>query len=268
MLHRTVHSLVLMVTLAPSARGASPNLEQCLEASEASIELENRGSLRDTREALRTCAALSCPEQVRDECARRLALVEASIPSVSCEVSDESGRLLQRAFVSVDGKEGVSTAGEPIELEPGHHTLVVWADRLLPVTQTIVLKSREKGRKVRFILKGPRARAESSALPPRRVAALISGGVGVASLITSTVFTLVALNQKREASSVCPDATCPSALGEERWSSAVQSGNLATGFAIGSAATVAVAAGLWFSVPSRASAVAMAPTGLQFRTRF
>lgn len=265
----SMSSLGSLLGLCATALAAQPTVEQCLQASDASLELETQEELLATREALRICASLSCPHQVRDECARRIELVQQNIPSVFCEVRDETGRLRHDALVTVDGQPPAAAAQEPIELEPGTHTLTVQAPGALPMTEHVTVKVREKNQRVRFLLQSSnRARPPAGGLAPQKVAALVAGGVGVASLATASVFAVIALNRKQEAQALCPGPTCASAIGAERWDSAWQAGNFGTGFMLGGVVALGAAAGLWFSFGQPSTAVALGPTHLQLKARF
>jgi hypothetical protein len=241
-----------------------PTIEQCLQASDASLELETQEKLLATRDALRTCASLGCPQEVRDECARRIELVEQNIPRVFCEVRDEAG-IRHDASIAIDGGAAALASQDFIELEPGTHTLTAQAPGRLPVTQSLTVMAREKTRRVRFLLPDPTARR---GLAPQQTAALIAGGLGVASLATASVFAVIALNRKQEARALCPDITCPSVSGAERWNSAWQAGNLSTGFLVGGVVALGTAAGLWLTFEKRNAQVAVGPTQVQLQARF
>ena len=263
-------SIGLLLALSSTANAAPPTVEQCLEASDLSLELEMQEKLLPTRDALRICASLGCPHEVRDECARRIELVEQNIPSVFCEVSDETGRVRHDALITIDGLAPAIASQELIELEPGDHTLTAEAPGGPPATVSVTLKAREKNRRVRFLLlqdsAQPRPPAES--LAPRRAAAFVAGGVGVASLATASVFAVMALNRKQEAQAVCPGATCSSSIGAERWESAWRAGNFSTGFVVGGVVALGAAAGLWFSFEQPNAAVALGPGQVQLKARF
>jgi len=110
--------------------------------------------------------------------------------------------------------------------------------------------------------------AQSTPLSPVRSVALAAGGVGVASLVASSVFAVIALDRKQAAEAICPDDSCPSREGAERWQSAWRAGNFATAFAVGGGVALAVAAGLWFTVPQSAMEVGVGPTRVELKGRF
>jgi hypothetical protein len=256
-------SFALLLVLSSTAHAAQPSVEQCLEASDASLELETRELLLATRDALRICASLGCPLEVRDECSRRIELVEQNIPRVFCEVRDESGRVRPDALLTIDGQGPAVASQELIELEPGTHTLTAQASGALPATLSVTVRAREKNQRLRFRLQNAAPR-----LAPRRVAALVTGGVGVASLATASVFAVIALNRKQDARALCPNAACASSSGAERWESAWQAGNFSTGFLVGGALALGAAAGLWFSFEPRGTEVALGPAQVQLKARF
>jgi hypothetical protein len=283
MLHRTRHPLTLaarrvrsttrllivasllglLLALSATARAAQPTVEQCLQASDLSLELETQEKLLATRDALKVCASLGCPPEVRDECARRIELVEHNIPRVFCEVRDETGRVRHDALLTIDGRAPAVAAEQLLELEPGSHTLTAQASGMLPKTLSVNVRARDRERRVVFLLQ-----RAASRLGPRRVAALVTGGVGVAALATATVFAVVALDRKQDARALCPSPTCPSSLGAERWDSARQAGNFSTGFLVGGVLALGVAGALWFSFESRATEVAVGPAGVLLKARF
>lgn len=274
-LHERQRALVLtslsglLLALSSAASAAQPSVEQCLEASDVSLELEMQEKLLATRDALRICASLACPHEVRDECARRIELVEQNIPDVFGEVVDETGRVRHDALIKIDGRAPAVAAQDVIELEPGTHTLTAEAPGALPTTQTVTVKAREKKRRVRFLLRDSAPpRSFAGGLGPRRSAALVAGGVGVASLATASVFAVLALERKQEAHALCPDATCSSSIGAERWQSAWQAGNFTTGFVVGGVVALGVAAGLWFSFEQRSTDIALGPTQVRLRAKF
>jgi hypothetical protein len=194
--------------MSATASAAPPTVEQCLEASDLSLELETQEKLLATRDALRICASLGCPHEVRDECARRIELVEQTIPSLVCEVRDETGRVRHDAQVTLDGRGPSRPAHEVIELEPGTHTLMAQAPGAFSKAMSVNVPVREKNRLVRFVLASstqPRS-TNAPGLAPRRAAALVAGGVGVASLATASIFAVIALNRKQEAQELCPGA--------------------------------------------------------------
>jgi hypothetical protein len=131
----------------------------------------------------------------------------------------------------------------------------------------VTVKAREKNRRVRLILDSAPLPARRG-LGPRRTAALIAGGIGVASLATASVFAVIALNRKAEARALCPGATCDSQAGAERWESAWKAGNFSTGFVVGGMVALGTATALWFSFEQRNTTVAFGPAQVQLKAKF
>ncbi|HEY5957309.1 MAG TPA: hypothetical protein VIV60_12175, partial [Polyangiaceae bacterium] len=146
----------LLLTLSERAIAAAPNVEQCLAASDASLSLENENQLIATRDALRTCAAESCPGEIRSECSRRIAIVEQNIPTVLCEVRDAQGRLLSDVRVSIDGVHEVALNAS-IELDPGTHLFVVESAGKPSVSTRVDIKRFGKNQLVTLLLDAPSA---------------------------------------------------------------------------------------------------------------
>ena len=81
------------------------------------------------------------------------------------------------------------------------------------------------------------------------VAMIVAGGVGVVGLGLGTAFGVVAISDKSSAQNAC-SSTCANQAGADKWSSAVQAGNISTaGFIIFGVGAVG-AATLWFTAPS------------------
>jgi hypothetical protein len=260
-------ALVALLTLGTPALAAEPNVRECLAASDASIELETQGKLIEARSALRTCAQHACPQEIREECARRIELVESRVPSAVIEVRDSSGRLRRDARVTVDGV-AMASSEHPTELDPGAHLVTAELPGAPSSSRSFRMNPGEKRRLLRLTLAAP------VVLPPkmegrsRRVAALVTGGLGVGSLVAGSVFAAMAVDRKHEAERICPDNPCASRAGAERWESAHQAGDMATAFVVGGSAALAVAAGLWLTLPEPSMAVGVGPGRIQMKARF
>jgi hypothetical protein len=260
--------IALSLALGAPVLAAEPSVQQCLAASDASIELETRGKLLETRSALRICAQSSCPREIREECVRRIELLQPEIPTVVCEVRDSKGRLRPDAHVSLDGGRSTLVPGTASELELGPHTVTAKVPGTPAATQRFTAGKGER-KQVILTVEAPVAlTTQSTPLTPARSVALAAGGVGVASLVASSVFAVIALDRKQAAEAICPDDPCPSREGAERWQSAWRAGNFATAFAAGGGVALVVAAGLWFTVPRSAVEVGVGPTRVELMGRF
>jgi hypothetical protein len=86
--------------------------------------------------------------------------------------------------------------------------------------------------------------------PPQRTAALVIGGIGVASLVIGTAFAVVAQSGWSDAQARCPNNVCPNPADVALPDDVRRNGNIATaGFVIGGVG-LATAAILWFTAPA------------------
>jgi hypothetical protein len=215
-------SVVLTVALAAVPSPASePTMADCLAASETSIKLQKDHHLREAREQLLVCASLSCPAEMRAECERRVANVNADTPTVVFEVKDGTGNDLSAVTVSVDGKPSPERLeGTALSLDPGPHTFHFEAGGQLPVDVSLVLREGEKGRRERVVIGSPPALPSAvppvTAAPPpenqerpragsgRRIFGLVLGGTGVVGLGLGGVFGGLAASAWSTAKNECP----------------------------------------------------------------
>jgi hypothetical protein len=267
--------LAAAITAGPRALAAESVVKRCLEASDASLALETGGRLLAARAALRECAASACPREIEQECARRLDLIERTIPSVVCEVRDAEGRKRLDARVLVNGRNPTIGADGAMELDPGSYILTVEAPGEAAESRGVTVDRGDKRQRLLFTLgrRGTRAHTPAPPAPPsrwqpRRTAALAVGGVGVASLGVASVFAIIALDKKAEARSICSADPCSSRAGVERWQDAWRAGNVTTAFAFAGSLSLAAAAALWLSVDSGSTAVGLGPTQLNLKARF
>src|SRR5579863_741315 len=109
--------------LTSLAQAADPTTADCLSASEASLKLRGEHRLREARGQLLVCAAASCPEDVRNECVRRIDPVNAAIPTIIFEAKDAAGNDMTAVRVTMDGQPIADRLeGSAISIDPGTHT--------------------------------------------------------------------------------------------------------------------------------------------------
>ncbi|MEJ7729211.1 MAG: hypothetical protein WKG00_08345 [Polyangiaceae bacterium] len=89
--------IVVAVLFGGSRAAAQDATNACVDAHVAAQRLRRDGKLRAAREQLVSCARTSCPQVLVRECAAWLSEVEATIPSVLFEATDEAGRDWRRA---------------------------------------------------------------------------------------------------------------------------------------------------------------------------
>ena len=248
---------VLALTIARPAV-AAPTGRECAAASEDSIPLRTHGKLTEARERLLVCTDAACPGEIREECARHLAVVEGAIPSVVFQVKDASGNDVSAVRVSMDGAPLVDHVGAAaVTVDPGAHTFrFEAAGASQPVEKSFVLRDGEKNRPLAITLgtaQAPQLSSQSKA-PWRgqRTLALVAGGAGVAGLGLGVVFGLVASSSWNNAKGECGTGCTPTSPAQADKNSASSQATLSTVGFIAGGVLVAGAAVLWFTAPSGA----------------
>jgi len=233
-----------------AASSARADLASCIASSEHALALRRAGKLLETRVELAECAAASCPDEVRSDCAKRMEAVNASMPSVVVAAKDASGHDLQAADVDVDGVRVASTLdGRPVEIDPGEHLLRVGAPGLPPEERKIVVGEGDKARRESFTLGAAAAplAAPSPAMPGRglglrRTLAIAGGAGGLAGVGLGVTFGLLASSDWSSAKgAVTSQATCSSAAACPAHATALSDHSSAETFA--TASTVAFGVG-------------------------
>lgn len=199
-----------VLLVASSGAAAGPTAQECISANELAIKARGEARLLDARDKLLACASLSCPGEIRAECERRLADLNAAIPTIVFEVRDAAGNDLVGVRVSMDGKPLVARLdGTAIPLDPGVHAFRFEMDGRAPVEKSLTIHEGEKARREPVVL-GTTTQAsvppalvpgvEPPASSPLRTVGWIVGGVGVAGLVAGAVTGALAIGDKGQAS--------------------------------------------------------------------
>jgi hypothetical protein len=174
-------SLFAAMVVPRAARAADPTTADCLTATEAALALRNEHKLQDARSKLLVCSANSCPADVRTECLRRIADVNAAIPTIVFDAKDANGNDLIAVKVTMDGAVLVERlVGTAISIDPGPHTFAFETAGQQRVEKQFVIREGEKDRRERLTF-GPAAvvasepAASVSALPATSAPATILG---------------------------------------------------------------------------------------------
>jgi hypothetical protein len=253
-----------LLLLAPAIAHAEPNKDQCIDANTRAQDLRRAEKLIEAREALRLCAAVSCPKVVREDCTNRLDDLDAILPSITFEAKDGAGRDLSAVTVTIDDKPFVDRLdGSAVELDPGEHTFNFEAAGLPPTALKLVIHEADRGRRESVTIGPPPARPEArqeeqrALRPPptaqakprlgtQRIVALTAGGVGVGGVVLGSIFGAIAMSKKSDAQKACPNA-CADQNGVNAWSSAKSAGNVSTVAFIVGGVGLAGGAVLWFT---------------------
>ena len=191
--------------------------DACFEAAERSQLLTKAGKLRAARPHLLTCAREQCPSQMRKDCVRWLADVDASLASVVLEAKDARGTLLTDVRVEIDGEPLAERLdGRPIEIDPGEHTFTFVGDGAVRVEERVVIPAAERARRVSVVFGAREATSAPQAAPapaPSPVAtssessipivAYVIGGGAIALAGAGTYFAVSGLQREDELRSSC-----------------------------------------------------------------
>ena len=160
--------------------------ERCAAAYDQTQNEREKGRLIEARRQARTCSAAVCAPFIVKDCARWLAEIEASVPTVVIAAEDATGADTLRVRVSVDGRViGEALDGKAIDLDPGPHRLRFELAGTPTIEQEVLIRQGEKDRRiaVSFLASGaappgaPAAPGSSRGVPAW---AWISGGLGLA----------------------------------------------------------------------------------------
>ncbi len=282
-----------LVLTGSVARAADPTTADCLGATESSVKLGNQHKLRAERAQLLTCAAASCPSDIRKDCMSRVEEVNGQIPTIIFAAKDGSGADLNAVKVTMDGEVlAERLEGTALSIDPGAHTFTFETAGQPPVTKTFTIQQAQKDRRELVTFGAPTTAPGPSALPPngseppspssalssaegghglgtQKILGIVAGGIGVVGLGVGAAFGAMAMSQKNDAESVCPSNPCSTQAGVNKWSNAATSATLSTvGFVVGGMG-LAGAAVLWFTAPhsSRGASaqVGIGPGSLQLR---
>jgi len=258
----TVLCLGLVVVAAAPARAADPTTAECLSANEASLTARGQQKLREARAKLLTCAAASCPRDVREECLRGVNEINTALPTIVFEAKDDTGADLIAVKVTMDGEVLTDhLEGTAIAVDPGSHKFVFESAGRPRTEKQFLIREGDKSRRERIVLDSAAAgagttapgatltsspAAPSSGLGGARIGALVAGGAGVVALGVGTVFGLRSKSKHDEANKECPSSPCATKEGSDLWNDAISAGNIATiGFIVG-AVGLAGGVALWF----------------------
>jgi len=144
---------VQLAVLSASVRAADP---QCFTASTEGQQLALDGKLKAAHDKLALCAASSCPKEVAEDCADRLAKVDAELPSIVVTAKDASGATLTIARLAIDGADtAVPADGKAIPLDPGGHDVHVEVAGAPPMDKHVEVARGAKGVGVELVASTP-----------------------------------------------------------------------------------------------------------------
>ena len=158
------------------------------------------------RAPLRLCTSSTCAKFIVDDCTAWLGEFETAVPTIIFVVEDQNGNSVSAISVKVDGAPFVSRLDRSaLEINPGTHTFEFQAGDSLYQKKTLVIKSAEKRRSERIVLRSSAiedtgrdddAQTPGNNSPRTPTAAYVAFAVGGGGLVVGTIFTVAALNSK------------------------------------------------------------------------
>lgn len=270
-----------------SASAADPTTAVCLSANENSIALRGQHKLRDARSQSLVCAAVTCPVDVRTECARRVEQVNASMPTLVFEAKDADGNDLSGVRVTMDERPLVERLeGTALSVDPGEHKFSFETKEYPTVWKQLVIREGEKDRRERITFgtpSTPQSRslgatrgAEREVPPPtdgndtgtdpgrtQRILGWTGTGLGAVGLALGVVFVIQRNSKNSAADSICPLGVGCKVGDNDRIRSftdeANTKGSLAAVSFIAGGALVAGGLVVAFTAPGKTKVVSVAP---------
>jgi len=183
---------IAITSFAWEARAS--DTQRCVDAHVEAQALRKSGDLVGARSKLSLCSD-GCPAIVAKDCETWSREVGLELPAFLVRASDSTGSDVELSRVEIDGvASSVALEAGPVELNPGVHTVRVFAEGYLPAEQRVTLKPRDKG--------------HVSSGPPRQVRALgpktiIVGAVGLAGIASFATFAGLAKARYDDLRSTC-----------------------------------------------------------------
>lgn len=266
-----------------SARGTEPTKKECVNANESGQDLRQAGKLREARAALAVCMSPRCPRPVREDCAQRLAEIEAALPTLVFVAKDGDGNDLRDVRVSMDGEDLATSDGTAVAINPGDHAFTFTKDGLPSSARDVVVHEGDKNRRIQVTLAEPKPAPPPEPVAHTQPANVGSGGkettgllglspgaerglglgIGIAGVIglgAGTVFGLVAKSTYDRAFRECNGmANGCDASGAADYKTATQQAGISTAAFIAGGALTAAGVILYVVTPSSSGAVSVSP---------
>jgi hypothetical protein len=170
--------------------------EACVDAHVAAQRAMRAAHLSEARTVLLQCSRNECPSVLVSECSQWLREVGERMPSVVIAAEAPDGRDVTAVRTLMDGKLLTDRVdGKELEVDPGVHRFRYELAGARPVEQSVVIRERERGRKLRVDFGAVESAATPSG-PPASV--YILGGVGVAGIAAFSIFGSIGLSQKSD----------------------------------------------------------------------
>lgn len=160
---------VFLAVTGVSSSALAEDPAACVDAADRGQRARKDGKLQDARDHFLSCSANVCPESVQKDCLRWANDTIDLVPSIVIDATDEDGRDIGDAKVTIDGYEVTNiTEGRSITVDPGPHAIRVEKPGFYPVDQRIIAKEGMHARRVAAVLVSPRIEPTKE---PARIAA-------------------------------------------------------------------------------------------------
>jgi hypothetical protein len=194
---------------SPPPEAAAEVKNRCADAYEATQRERAVGHLLAARSAGIFCAQASCPDVLREDCAKWASEIVASIPSLVLEARSPSGELLSDVHVQADGAPFSDRLdGRSREVDPGRHRFRFEAAGFVPTERELVVVEGHETQRLSVTLA---PEAEPTLPPPPRqhvpAASYALAGVGVLGLASFAYFGLSGNARKSDLSGCEPDCS-------------------------------------------------------------
>ncbi len=213
---RAVATATFLALLTQAPRAHADDAKTCVDASERGNDAKTRGKLRDARRAFIACAASTCPNPLRSDCAKWAGEIEASQPTLVVGAKDAQGSDLFDVRVDVDGEPVADPArGTPFAVDPGPHVVRFVRPGAEPVEIRVIVRVGEHNRLVVGAFPGPKGgpkkRGDGDDAPPPSAAdkpllptaSWVLGGIGILALGSFGTFAILGQNEKDKLRTSC-----------------------------------------------------------------
>lgn len=230
---RSVAAFVAVALLAARASADDASEKQaCVDAATRGQIAARDSKFVDAVEALKICAAPSCPEVVREKCGWWLVEAEAKAGWLTVTVNRDDGTPYPQAQIFVDEKKALRD--ERTRVNPGSHSVRVVAEDGVRSSQTTIVREGESQRVVITLARPavvddkPVERPAASSGGGAPLGVFVLAGVGAVGLAGFGIFGLQAQANFDDARRCEPD--CPHAQVQRiRDQSLIADVSLATG---------------------------------------
>jgi hypothetical protein len=240
----------------------------CIAASEQSLALRKQEKLHDALKQLALCADPACPDEVKQECSRRIGDIDGVMPSIILAAKDLVGNDLDEVAVTMDGESFTRRLdGRPITIDPGEHKFHFEFTGAPPLDKTIVVREGERDRHEAIVmqLKPP---PPPSFWTAQRAIAATTGFVGLVGIGLGAVFGAFAIAAQGQESTDCPAIGCQHLLqAQTDYNYAQTNATASTVLFIAGGVLAATGIVLWLVTPKRVN-VQVTASGLMLRGAF